>query len=108
MALRVIVLLLGFLLCPAPWAEYGQAHAQTPTQVRSQFEVLSAENRDLREENARLRLDAPDPATRRQTIMILAGLTGAFALCSMVVFVLLARSVRGILIAHGQTVGSEG
>lgn len=108
MSLRLIALVLGLLLCPALLPEHGHAHAQTATEAQTQAEVLLTENRDLREENARLRLDAPDPATRRQTIMILAGLTGAFALCSMVVFVLLARSVRGILIAHGQTVGSEG
>lgn len=108
MSLRLIALVLGFLLSPALVPEYGHAHAQPAAAPQTQLEALSAENRGLREENARLRLDAPDPTTRRQTIAILAGLTGAFALCSMVVFVLLARSVRRVLIAHGQTAGSEG
>jgi hypothetical protein len=108
MSLRLIALVLGFLLSPALVPEYGHAHAETAAAPQTQLEALSAENRGLREENARLRLDAPDPTTRRQTIAILAGLTGAFALCSMVVFVLLARSVRRVLIAHGQTAGSEG
>jgi len=108
MSAKVIVFAFGLLLCSTAGLLAQIIPVQAQSAAELQVQVLMAETRSLRDENARLRVDAPDNATRRQTIAILAGLTGAFALFSMLLFVFLARSVRQVLIAHGQNAGSEG